>query len=200
MNKERTRNVLLLSALALFSSCTREQKPQHIGSHHGALDIQRIGDVYGLSGAHPLIGFVIPATHTVYVAERARERVMKALAAKEEKGQTWIIGLSELNGEYKMMSLDNLDLQQPLNVGMAAVNEKATCMKTTKDECSNMYDKNDKFRYSWNAPKDLFMCEWTETQDCTDIWKEETIDVYSEEDCKGTKTTKKQRIAFCTPV
>jgi hypothetical protein len=151
-------------------------------------------------GPHPIIGFLDPRTHTVYAAERATERVKTALKVKQVQGNTWVVGYPDLIGTYRVKSLNSLNLKMSLCMGMAAVNENCTCLKTAKGECSNMYTKDDTFTYSWKAPKELFQCTYTKEQDCTDIWKEETIDVYTKENCQGDPKSQVKKIAFCNPV
>ena len=159
-----------------------------------------VGDVYRIDGEHPMIALVDPHSQRLYVAGRAAARVRALLRAEElpESGQ-WVLRHSQLRGDYIVSPIENLNLGQPLLLGMAVVNEKSICEKTAKGDCSNMYDKHDNFRYSWKAPKDLFQCEWSDSEDCTELWKEETIDVYPKEDCQGNPKTQKKKIAFCTP-
>jgi hypothetical protein len=200
MNTRWVRGALLLVTMALVSSCSQLHKePAPAGSNHGREDARTIGEVFGLAGAHPLIGFLDPESRTVYVAERAIARVKKVFNVREDKGQAWIIDEPPLKGEYKVASLNTLDLGRALNVGMVAVNEKSTCEQTKKGECSNMYDDRDVFSYSWTAPKDLYQCEWTETQDCKETIQEVTVDVYKQKDCKGQSNFKKEKISFCNP-
>ena len=159
----------------------------------------RIGDVYAIGGEHPLIALVDPHTKTVYVAELAVARVKNLLRVREAHGSSWILQHRELAGEYRVSAIEKLDLTLPLRIGMAAVNEKTFCNKTPKGDCSDMYDADDKFIYSWKASEDVFMCEWSATQDCTEILREVTIEVFAQKGCAGASKKEKKTISFCSP-
>jgi hypothetical protein len=192
--------LLFLLIVISISGCSGITKPTpESTSGHGKLNAKQIGEVYPPQGPHPMIGLLDPRNHTAYVAEADSDRVKKALQVREATEATWMVEHPSLKGQYRVVPITSLDLHQPLFIGMAVVNKNSTCLKTAKGECSNMYDENDKFSYSWKAPKEIWTCEWTEKQDCTDILKEETIDVYQQKDCKGQATSQKQTIAFCTP-
>jgi hypothetical protein len=158
-----------------------------------------IGDIYSLTGEHPLIGFLNPQTRTIYVAARATERVRIRFRVQESRGEFWVSEHSSLRGEYRVSPIEELDLSDLLRAGMAAVNEKSECQKFPKDKCINFYGADDSFSYSWKPAEDVFLCTWSASQDCTDIWRKVTIDEFPNKDCQGTPKSKEETIAFCNP-
>ena len=199
MKNKVTGGLLLISFVFFAGSCSQSSQPARSASHQGKLGAATIGDVYKLNGEHPLIGLVDPRAHSIYVDNNSADRVKKALNVSADRGQIWVINLAALEGEYRVMPLEPLNLHQPLLAGMAAVSSKTKCLKSPKGECANMYDDDNKFVYSWQPTEDVFMCDWFESQDCTDIWREVTIKIFPEKNCKGNPTTKKEELPFCSP-
>jgi hypothetical protein len=172
---------------------------RHAPARHAIRDKTLLMHLYSLTGEHPLIGFLDPRTHTIYAAEQAIDRVKRALFVKETQGDTWIVEHRLIGGRYRFAHIQELDLKQPVTIGMAAVNEKSVCTPTPKGQCSNVYDENDNFAYSWKPPEDMFQCEWSDKQDCTDIWTSVIIKEYPKEDCNGRPKRVKEKVSTCIP-
>jgi len=145
-----------------------------------------------------IIGVIDPEKKKIYAKTNEINSIKKLFKYTETKDDMWMMEETKLKGEYVITSLENIDNNQSITEGLWFIIRDAECTPTHKDECINMYDRNTrKFIGSWKLPWDADMCELVERKICRGQIHFFTVDLYPDEDCVGTPTSKQVSWVFC---
>lgn len=191
--------MVILPTLVLVMTCAKRENPSVDSPTPPAqMGITRIAQLFDPAAEHPLIGFIDSRSSTVYVAPGTEERVKKLFHVREDKGATWVIDFAKARGEFKVMSMEQLDRNRLIDASDVYARGNLFCQTYKQGTCINFFFDDGRFAFSWIATTDVGLCI-TSAGDCVDLPQTNQVTLFPGKDCKGRGVPQQETFFFCVP-
>jgi hypothetical protein len=117
---------------------------------------------------------------------------------RRSKGPLWVVTSARARGEYRVLSMEHIDLDRPVRTTDVFAIGGWKCFMYPKGMCLNFINQDGSFAYSWKTTEDVGLCART-SGECKETIQTNTVDLYPREDCKGVPKQQTVDWKFCDP-